>query len=100
MAAKSNSTPGATDREIEHVGTYLEIDRSRRLVFTFSVSKYSAESTQVMIELKPMGTSCELTLTHEGVLPGFRERTIAGWTGILDNLAASLNKTTSVRAKA
>jgi uncharacterized protein YndB with AHSA1/START domain len=72
---------------VDHVGTYLEIDRPHRLVFTFSVLKYSAESTQVTVVIKPFGPGCELTLTHEGVLPDYRERTIEGWTGILAHLA-------------
>ena len=55
--------------DVEHVGTYLEIDRPRRLVFTFGVPKFSAQMTRVSIDLKPLPTGCELTLTHEGVLP-------------------------------
>ena len=59
--------------DVEHIGTYLEIDRPRRLVFTFSVPKFSAQITRVSIDLKPLPTGCELTLTHEGVLPEWLE---------------------------
>lgn len=72
--------------DIEHVGEYLEIDRPRRLVFTFSVPKFSAESTRVAIDIVPLESGCELTLTHEGVLPDYASRTESGWGMILDGL--------------
>jgi uncharacterized protein YndB with AHSA1/START domain len=83
-----------TDRregeDVEHIGEYLEIDRPRRLVFTFTVPKYSQESTCVTVDIVRQGAGCELTLTHEGVLPDYASRTEAGWTGILERLAATL----------
>ncbi|MHA6204141.1 SRPBCC family protein [Dyella soli] len=83
-----------TDRrdgeDVEHVGTYLEIDRPRRLVFTFAVPKYSAVHTRVAIELTPAGDGCELVLTHEGVLPAWAEATEQGWGMILAGLARRL----------
>jgi uncharacterized protein YndB with AHSA1/START domain len=82
-----------TDRrdgeDVIHTGEYLEIDRPRRLVFTFSVPKYSSVVTQVTIEIVPLDSGgCELTLTHEGVLPEHAERGMEGWSGILAGLAA------------
>ena len=77
--------------DVEHVGEYVEIDRPRRLAFTFAVPKYSAELTRVTIEIVPMGAGCELTLTHEGVLPDYASGTEMGWTGILDALAGTLS---------
>ena len=77
--------------DIEHVGEYIEIDRPRRLVFDFAVPKvFSAERTRVTIEIVPAGDGCELTLTHEGVLPDYASRTENGWSMILDGLAAAL----------
>jgi uncharacterized protein YndB with AHSA1/START domain len=76
--------------DVEHVGTYLEIDRPRRLVFTFAVPKYSAQVTRVTLDLKPLPTGCELTLTHEGVLAEWLESTRQGWGKICDGLAALL----------
>lgn len=78
--------------DVEHVGEYLEIDRPRRLVFTFAVPKYSTVSTRVTVEIQPMGTGCELTLTHENVLPDYGTRTEAGWTMILNRLAQTLDE--------
>jgi uncharacterized protein YndB with AHSA1/START domain len=78
------------DDDVDHVGTYLEIDRPRRLVFTFGVPKYSTQITRVSIDLKPLPTGCELTLTHEGVLPEWLESGREGWGKILDGLAVHL----------
>jgi uncharacterized protein YndB with AHSA1/START domain len=76
--------------EIDHVGEYVEIDRPRRLVFTFGVPKFSPEMTRVTVELVVSGEGCKLTLTHEGVLADYGERTKEGWTTILGNLEKSI----------
>jgi uncharacterized protein YndB with AHSA1/START domain len=73
--------------DVAHVGEYLEIDRPCRLAFTFAVPKFSAQSTTVRIAIAPDGAGCSLTLTHEGVLRDYAERTEQGWTRILDGLA-------------
>jgi uncharacterized protein YndB with AHSA1/START domain len=78
------------DQVIDHVGTYLEIDRPRRLAFSFAVPHYSAKVTRVTVDIAERGSGCDLTLTHEGVLPEYRERTISGWTGLIGHLAAIL----------
>jgi uncharacterized protein YndB with AHSA1/START domain len=83
-----------TDRrggeDVEHVGNYLEIDRPRRLAFSFTVPKYSTLSTRVTIDLAALPSGCELTLTHEGMLPEFIDRGRQGWGMLLDALAANL----------
>ena len=76
--------------DIEHTGEYLELDRPRRLVFTFVVPKFSNESTRIAIDIAPSETGCELMLIHEDVLPEYASRTEAGWNGILEALAAAL----------
>ena len=76
--------------DVEHTGEYLEIDRPRRLVFTLKVPKYSQENTKLTIEIRPLESGCELTLTHEGVLPDYIASTTSGWNMILDQLATTL----------
>jgi uncharacterized protein YndB with AHSA1/START domain len=76
--------------DVEHVGTYVEIDRPRRLVFTFGVPKFSAQMTLVTIDLRPLPMGCELTLTHEKVLPEWLDRSREGWGKILDALSTHL----------
>jgi len=76
--------------DVEHVGEYLEIDRPRRLAFTFAVPKFSVAMTKVTIDIAPLESGCELTLVHEGVLPEWAERTRGGWGMILEALARSL----------
>jgi uncharacterized protein YndB with AHSA1/START domain len=77
--------------DVEHVGTYLEIDRPKRLVFSFAVPRYSKESTRVTIQIAALTSGCELTLTHENVLPEYEGPTIAGWTNILEALDSVLD---------
>jgi uncharacterized protein YndB with AHSA1/START domain len=74
--------------DVVHTGEYLEIDRPRRLVFTFAVPKYSSVVTRVTIEVVSLDGGCELTLTHDGVLPEYEARTVEGWSSILGALAA------------
>src|SRR5580692_9653497 len=44
-----NLTDRRDGEDVEHVGTYQEIDRPRRLAFTFGVPKYSSLMTRVTI---------------------------------------------------
>lgn len=77
--------------EIEFVGKYLEIDRPRRLVFTWIVTTETVGS-RVLVEITAGETGCELTLTHE-LHPSRAEevgRTEVAWSRRLDALAATL----------
>ncbi len=71
--------------EIEHTGKYLEINRPHRLVFSLIVPHLSKESTVISIDIVPQKTGCNLTLTHEGVLPDYTSRITEGWGKILEN---------------
>lgn len=76
--------------DVEHIGEYFELDRPRRIAFSFRVPHYSAESRRVTVEIAALENGCELTLIHEGVLPEFEVSTKAGWTALLDALDTAL----------
>jgi len=78
--------------DVEHTGEYLEIDRPRRLVFNFAVPKYSSAVTRVTIDIAPTNAGCDLTLTHDGVLPEWAASGKSGWTMILEGLERSLSR--------
>ncbi|MPY91370.1 MAG: SRPBCC domain-containing protein [Luteitalea sp.] len=84
-----NFTDRRDGEDAEHTGEYLEIDRPRRLMFTL---RQGSDVSRVIIEIVPLGTGCELTLTHEinAEWAEYAGRTKEGWTGILDGLAATL----------
>ena len=73
--------------DVEHTGEFLEIDRPRRLVMTFGVPKYSANTTKVTVEITASGSGCDLTLTSDNLDAEYVERTKQGWAMILDGLA-------------
>ncbi len=76
-------------RDAVHVGVYLEINRPRRLVFSFGDS-VAFDTTTVTVEILATREGCELVLTHTGVGPEWTAQTITGWTGILDTLGTVL----------
>ena len=80
--------------EIDHVGKYLEIDRPKRLVFSWGIARESEGGSRVIIEIVPTAAGCELTLTHQ-LHPdwaNYATRTEQGWTRMLDALAALLGQ--------
>lgn len=72
-------------------GTYLEIDRPRKLVFTWMGPLTNGVNTLVTVELHPYGDETDLILTHER-LPtrAIIEGHTRGWGNILDHLAATV----------
>ena len=76
--------------DVEHVGEYLEIDRPRRLVFTFAVPQYDPGDTTVTLDFQAEGDGCLVTLSHAGVLEDWVKQTVQGWTTILETLERTL----------
>lgn len=75
-----------------HFGRFVEIDRPRRLVFTFTTGR-DEEPGRVDVGIRPeQGDGCELTLSHEmdARWARYEERTREGWAGILAALERTL----------
>lgn len=78
--------------EITHVGSYLELERPRRIVFEFAVPQFSPEYSRVTIEIAPKGTGCALSLSAANVPDEWRKDTTEGWTMILGSLERELGR--------
>jgi uncharacterized protein YndB with AHSA1/START domain len=76
--------------DVAHSGEYVEIDRPRRLVFTFCVLKYSPLTAEVTVEIEPAESGCDLTLTQTNVPAEYLGSSEKGWSGILVGLAECL----------
>jgi uncharacterized protein YndB with AHSA1/START domain len=78
-------------QEIDHVGKFLEIDRPRRLVFTWGIAGEKDES-RVSVEITPKGRGSELTLSHEmsAEWVDFVKRSEEAWTKMLSALSRAL----------
>ena len=78
---------------IDHIGTYLVVDRPRRLEFNWGV-KGMSDNSRVIVEIAPTEAGCGLTLVHE-LHPDWAEYFEAakdGWAKMLDALHAALNE--------
>jgi uncharacterized glyoxalase superfamily protein PhnB/uncharacterized protein YndB with AHSA1/START domain len=74
-----------------HIGEYLELERPRRLAFTWRTPPLPDQS-RVHIEIGAVADGCELTLTHE-MEPRWAEhveRIERGWSTQMDAMATML----------
>ena len=86
MSSKESS------REVS--GTYVQVDRPRKLVFTWIGPLTNNVNTLVTVELNPDGDETDLVLTHERLpTPAMHEGHTRGWGIILDHLADAVSKT-------
>ncbi len=85
-----------TDRrngeDVEHVGTFVEIDRPRRLTFQFGVPKYSGEQSTVEVTVTANGAGADVTIETRGVPEEWRGQTEQGWRDLLGRLEGVLGK--------
>ena len=77
------------DEVAKHWGTYVELDRPRRLAFDFGTS-FEATPTRVTVTIAPDGDGSLLTLRHEGVWADWEDRTRQGWGMILESLERAI----------
>lgn len=92
---RPNSDGDESVFDAEHRGTYVEIDRPRRLVFDFSVPPYTDPPSRVTIDIVPNGIgSCELTLSNDmgdsRYAHPFEAQSRSGWTKMLATLDKEL----------
>jgi uncharacterized protein YndB with AHSA1/START domain len=75
-------------KEIDHVGGYLDIDRPRRLAFTWGTADTLPDTSRVTIDIVARDGGCALTLTHDmdSKWAEYAERTEAGWRKMLEAL--------------
>jgi uncharacterized protein YndB with AHSA1/START domain len=82
---------GESSREVS--GIYVEVDRPRRLVFTWVGPLTNNVNTLVTVEFNPRGDETDLVLTHERLpTQAIHEGHTRGWGHILDHLADAVSK--------
>lgn len=82
---------GEASREVS--GTYVQVDRPRRLVFTWIGPLTNNVNTLVTVELTPHGDETDLVLTHERLpTTAIVEGHAKGWGNILDHLADAVSQ--------
>src|SRR5246127_5406012 len=82
---------GQSSREVS--GTYVQVDRPRKLVFTWIGPLTNNVNTLVTVELNPCGDETDLVLTHERLpTPAILEGHTKGWGNILDHLADAVSR--------
>ena len=68
------------------LGEYLEVDRPRRLVFSFGMPQFSPAFDRVVVEIAPDGQGSILTLIQERLPAEAVAATEPGWREMFDLL--------------
>jgi uncharacterized protein YndB with AHSA1/START domain len=71
---------------IVHKGVYLEIDRPRRLVFTWASLGTEMRDTLVTVDFVPVNNRTEIIVTHEQLPESAKPSHGIGWTHGLEHL--------------
>jgi uncharacterized protein YndB with AHSA1/START domain len=79
------------DRDYDHHGEYLVVDRPSRLSFTWISEGSHSQTSVVTVELFDRASGqTELVLTHQRLPAGEAGRHTDGWTEILGELAGAI----------
>jgi uncharacterized protein YndB with AHSA1/START domain len=82
-----NAIPDGSTVVIE--GEFREIDRPRKLVYTWCMGGDTQETSLVTVRFEERGTATEVVIVHERVpTEAARDSHGKGWNGCLDGLAA------------
>jgi len=79
--------------EAKHWGTYLELDRPRKIAFTWIVDESEeANPSRVTLTIEPESTGCVATIVHEmdAVWADYVARTEIGWARMLKQVGELL----------
>jgi uncharacterized protein YndB with AHSA1/START domain len=79
--------------EARHWGTYLELDRPRKIVFTWIVDESEeADPSRVTLTIEPDPDGCIATIVHEmdAQWLDYISRTESGWSRMLEGVESSL----------
>lgn len=82
--------------DVEHTGRFLQLDRPRRIAFSFSLPQFQSRESTVVIDIEPQGDGCAVTLRHD-LGPGLLDREMVeraedGWTRMLAALEGALQR--------
>jgi uncharacterized protein YndB with AHSA1/START domain len=76
-------------QEARHWGTYLELDRPRKIVFTWIVDESEeADPSRVTLTIQPEADGCVATIVHEidAKWAEYLSRTESGWARMLTEI--------------
>lgn len=82
--------------EIEHSGTFMEIDPPRRLVFTWTSPFTGPHPSVVPVELEPDGGATRLHLIHSQLPAAAIASHRGGWGAMLERLEGRLDREAGV----
>jgi uncharacterized protein YndB with AHSA1/START domain len=72
-------------------GTYLEVHRPERLMYTWHWENSDEPQTRVTAEFSDRGSQTEARVSHQGfATEDERENHVVGWTDCIDRLQAML----------